>query len=153
MARDLKKELSQYQDLTREVRMLEDQLSRLQTRRKDINNNVKTDSVRGSMPTFPFVLHTISVKGLTDEEIGEKASIKQDIAKSRKRLTKQCAECAKEYDALTAFIANVEESEMRQILTWRYVYGYSWQTIAAQMGSDASEDSVRVAHDRFLKKF
>jgi hypothetical protein len=151
--RDLKKELSQLSDLQGEVKMLEQQLAGLSEQRRDINSNVKTDSVKGSMPGFPYVLHNITVKGLSDDELGQKQGIKSDIEAVKAQLHDRRAACLKEYKRLNEFIASVDDSEMRQILTLKYVYGLHWPDIAAKMGPQVSKDSIRMAHDRFLEKY
>ncbi len=56
-----------------------------------------------------------------------------------------------EYDRLTQFIASVEDSLMRQILTHRYVDGMRWVQVAARLGGGNTADGVRKAHDRFLR--
>lgn len=152
-ARDIKKELSQLSSLQREVRLLDDQLSRLHERRKKINSSVRTDGAKGSTPYFPYTLHNITITGLSDDELVAKVEIRESIDKVKKKLHKRRAACVKEYNRLNDFIAAVNDSDMRQILTLRYIYHLEWQDIAAKMGPEASEDSVRMAHERFLKKF
>ena len=56
-----------------------------------------------------------------------------------------------EYDRLTQFIASVEDSWLRQILTCRYVDGLSWVQVAVRLGGGNTADGVRKAHDRFLR--
>lgn len=58
--------------------------------------------------------------------------------------------CMIEYNRLIRFISSVEDSQMRQILTLRYVNGMTWQRIATEIGGGNTEDSVRMAHSRFL---
>ncbi len=57
-----------------------------------------------------------------------------------------------EYNRLNRYIASVEDAQMRMILSYRYVNGLSWRQVAFNIGGDNTEDSVRKAHDRFLKK-
>lgn len=56
------------------------------------------------------------------------------------------------YNRLNRYIATVQDSLMRQILTLRYVNGMSWVQVAMSIGGGNTADSVRMAHDRFLKK-
>ncbi len=56
------------------------------------------------------------------------------------------------YNRLNRYIATVEDSLMRQILTLRYVDGMSWLQVAMSIGGGNTADSVRKAHDRFLQK-
>lgn len=41
---------------------------------------------------------------------------------------------------------------MRLILSLRYINGLGWEQVAASISTYASGDSVRKAHDRFLRK-
>lgn len=56
------------------------------------------------------------------------------------------------YNRLNRYIATVPDSLMRQILTLRYVNGMSWVQVAMRVGGGNTPDSVRIAHDRFLRK-
>lgn len=57
-----------------------------------------------------------------------------------------------EYNRLMRYISSVDDSFMRQILTLRYVNGCSWLQVAMRIGGGNTEDSVRMAHKRFLEK-
>lgn len=59
--------------------------------------------------------------------------------------------CFYELNRLNRYIESVEDSEMRMILSLRYVNGLNWNQVAASISLYATEDSVRKAHDRFLK--
>ena len=58
--------------------------------------------------------------------------------------------CMIEYNRLIRFISSVEDSQMRQILTLRYVNGMTWREVAQSIGGGNTEDGVRMAHSRFL---
>lgn len=57
-----------------------------------------------------------------------------------------------EYNRLTRFISDVEDSQMRMILQLRHVNGLSWRQVAEHIGGGNTAGSVRKAHDRFLQK-
>ncbi len=57
-----------------------------------------------------------------------------------------------EYIRLNRYIANVEDAQMRMILSFSYVNGLSWQQVAFHIGGDNTADRVRKAHNRFLEK-
>ena len=50
------------------------------------------------------------------------------------------------------FIQSVEDSQMRIILTLRYVQGFSWQKIAYAIG-EHDEQYPRRKHNAFLEKY
>lgn len=58
--------------------------------------------------------------------------------------------CMIEYNRLIRFINSVEDSQMRQILTLRYVNGMTWQRIATEIG-ETDESYPRRKHNKFLK--
>ena len=58
--------------------------------------------------------------------------------------------CMIEYTRLIRFISSVEDSQMRQILTLRYVNGMTWQRIAMEIG-ETDESYPRRKHNKFLK--
>ena len=61
--------------------------------------------------------------------------------------------CLLEYRRLQRFIALIDDSLIRQILTVRYVDGKNWNQVALQVGGGNTADSVRKAADRFLKTY
>lgn len=50
------------------------------------------------------------------------------------------------------YINGINDSLIRQILTCRYIHLMSWVRTADVVGGGNTPDSVRMAHDRFLKK-
>lgn len=55
-----------------------------------------------------------------------------------------------ERNRLEQYIASVDDSHMRQILTLRFVDGDSWQKVAMEIGGNNTADSVRKACRRFI---
>ncbi|MDP4121316.1 MAG: hypothetical protein Q8876_09745 [Bacillota bacterium] len=60
--------------------------------------------------------------------------------------------CFYELNRLSCYIQSVDVSQMRMILSLRYINGYSWRQIAFSIGGRNTEDIVRMAHYRFLGK-
>lgn len=56
------------------------------------------------------------------------------------------------YNRLNRYIATVEDSLMRQILSYRYVNGLNWTQVAENIGGGNTADGVRVMHNRFIGK-
>ena len=50
-----------------------------------------------------------------------------------------------------SFIFGIDDSLLRQVMTLRYIDGRSWQAISVRLGG-VSPDSLRIMHDRYLKK-
>lgn len=70
-----------------------------------------------------------------------KRSIEIKIQRSWRQLVK-----------LQAFINGVDDCQLQEILTLRYVNGLSWNQVAVCIGGGNTADGVRKMHDRFLKK-
>jgi len=60
--------------------------------------------------------------------------------------------CFYELNRLNRYINSIEDSQMRLILSLRYINGLPWEQVAASISYSLSGESVRKAHDRFLRK-
>jgi len=83
--------------------------------------------------------------GRSDEDIRNEAVMLADAIKLKKRAAWS------EYSRMVRWIGNVPNPQMRMILSLRHVNGMSWQQVAMSVGGGNTKDSVRKAHDRFLK--
>ena len=75
-----------------------------------------------------------------------------EIQELREEIRHNLSKCLREQKRLEKYIGNIEDSEIRQILCLRYVNGLPWAQVAASISPYATEDSVRMAHNRFLGK-
>lgn len=50
------------------------------------------------------------------------------------------------------FIASVEDSRMRRIITLRVIDNLSWNSVADRIGGGNTEDSVKKSFYRFMEK-
>jgi hypothetical protein len=123
-----------------QLRFLNHEAKQIQTRIEEL------EGFASSCTAHITGLPKISVKS---DIIGKYAS---ELADIKKLLELKQMECLCQFDLLNRFIQSVDDSEMRQILTYRYISGFQWDQIAVHIGYGASEDSVRKAHDRFLQK-
>ncbi len=79
------------------------------------------------------------------------AAMTDAIADVRAILQARTTAAAAEYVRLNRYIAGVDDSLMRQILSLRYIDDLSWPMVAARIGGGNTEDGVRKAHNRYLK--
>ena len=75
-----------------------------------------------------------------------------EIADLKALLDLNLKKCFYELSRLNRYIQSVDDSQMRMILSLRYINGFSWRQIAFSIGGGNTEDGVRKAHDRFLNK-
>ena len=70
----------------------------------------------------------------------------------RKRLVFRRNCCMAQLEALCAFIDQIDDSRMRQIMVGRYIDGITWKEVAARIG-ERDEQYPRRLHNRFLARF
>ena len=68
----------------------------------------------------------------------------------RRRLVFRRNCCMAQLEALCAFIDQIDDSRMRQIMVGRYIDGITWKEVAARIG-ERDEQFPRRLHNRFLK--
>ena len=134
-----KRELLQLKFLNSEIEMLKKQLDTLEY-------TVRTDSVKGSYVHHPYIQHSIKIEGIDQREYDRKAK------KIKNQIQRRMNELMDEMDKMNAFIAEISDSEARMIFALRYINGLTWRQIAAHIGGGNTEDSVRMMHNRILKK-
>lgn len=74
-----------------------------------------------------------------------------EIVELKELLDQNLRKCFKELNSLKRYIEGIKDSEIRMIMTLRYVNGLSWRQIAVRISAYATEDSVRMRHNRYLK--
>lgn len=128
-----KKELSQLYCLNREIAEQQRRLKELE----DLATSC-TSHITG-MPR---------VEGISDKV----ATYTAEISDLKSLLDLNLKKCFFELNRLNRYINSIEDSEMRMILSLRYINGLCWEQVAASISPYASGESVRKAHDRFLAK-
>lgn len=128
-----KQELSQLYHLNREIEHMQKRLKELETIATSSTSRI-TGMPHGS--------------GVSDK-VGDYAA---EIADLKELLDLNLKKCFYELNRLNRYIESIENSEIRMILSFRYINGLCWEQVAANISPYASGDSVRKAHDRFLKK-
>ena len=74
------------------------------------------------------------------------------IAEQRDLVELKVRQLVIEYNRLNRYIASVDDSLIRQILSLRYVDGMSWLQVAIKVGGGNTADSVKKQCYRFLAK-
>ncbi len=132
--------LSQYQQIKGEIKTLEPKIKLHDREQK----TVVVDSVKGSSPEFPYVVHSIPIAGYPNDRKFTSKRKRLEVTR-RNRLAKLLAleveieEC----------IDSISDSQLRQIITYRFIDGLSWNDVANEMGG--SPDSYRMALKRYFK--
>lgn len=124
-----KKELEQLIDLKKEIKELEQGI--LKTEQIDIEAiPVKVDASRKD---FPYIQGKMTVQSYNPVLADKRANLlysKRVLLEERKR------KAAEEEAKLLQYINSIQESKVRRIMQFRYIDGYSWETIGAIMHFD-----------------
>ncbi len=128
-----KKELSQLYYLKKEIRQQQKRLQELET---------AATSCTAKITGMPHGM------GINDK-ISKYAA---QIADLKGLLDLNLKKCFYELNRINRFIESVEDSEMRMILTLRYIQNLSWQKVAFAIG-EYDEQYPRRRHNTFLKRY
>ena len=131
-----KEELSKLQRIIAEIEQIKQEL-------ESIEPEYAIDSVTGSSINFPYTQHNIKIEGYDIKSYGHK------VQRIKNRLNRKMIELVEEKDRLTEYIYELDNSDLRQILMYRYVKGLIWEDVGANMGY--ATITVRAKHDKFLK--
>ena len=127
------KELSQLYYLNREIEMDQRRLRELEAK---------------ALPGAQVITGMPHGTGVVDK-VGEIAA---EIADLRGIIEAKHQQCLYERSRLERYIADIDDSLLRQIFTYRFVNGLPWLQVAACIGGNNTADSVRVACNRYIEK-
>lgn len=142
--------LEQYTDLKKEIEDEERRIRKLETELENLC--VVRDTVTGSRPDL--TIGPISVKGYPFPEERRK---KMSLAMRKKRREEKKAELEEMVVKVEEYIDSVPDSEIRQMLTLKYIDDLTWQQVANKMENrypkrNYSKDSCRIMVNRALEK-
>ena len=136
---DLKTELSQYNDIKKEIKELEAKIEKIKKTDKTV------DVVEGSSDKFPFVKKHFKIEHID--------KVKNDTLKMYYSILQNRYDRLLEVQTrLEVFIDEIPTSRLRRIFEYRYIEQFSWIKVARLIGGNATVDSIRKEHDRFLQK-
>lgn len=127
------KELSQLYYLNREIETLKRQLAEIEC------------YAEGITQSFSGMPHG----GSTSDKVGAGAV---RIADLKSKIENRQIACWQEYCKLNDYISNIDDSFIRQIMSYRFINGLSWQQVADCIGGGNTADSVKKVCYRHLEK-
>ena len=138
--------LKQYTSLRSEREEVEKRIEKLdKALQKIIEEGTVKDSVKGGVGGIQhFVIEGFPT---SDYNTTRKALIKQ-----KKRLTKLDKDIVEKLDIIHSLVNSIDNSEIRRIITYRYIYGYTWDKTAKTMGPMHNDEEIRKTAIRFLEK-
>ncbi len=138
-----KQELKQIDSLRKEIKYIEDKIDKLNSKPVQIVQ----DSVSASSVSFPYTRHTAKIEGF--ETPKNKNKYKKMLKDKRYKLEKAINHL--EYE-----LNQIEDSELRMLIRYRYEDNLNYVQIAHRMNDYGekiySDDSVRMKLNRFFEK-
>jgi len=137
--------LAQYCDLKEEVKDLR---RRIQSKQRELDkieeDGTVTDSVKGG---YGGIQH-FKISGFPYPEYSRK---KTALYLYKAQLENAELELLELTNEVEDYIQSLTDSRIRRILRYRYIDNMTWRQVAHKMGGRATEDSVRMEHNRFLE--
>ena len=133
-----------------------EQISYLHREKKDLTERLEEleskplkhvkDSVQGSGTSYPFVQHHCTIEGIEYPKHGnQKRKLRKLIKSTQRDIDKKIINL--EYE-----LKKIEDSEIKQIIRYKYEDDLTWVQIMFKMNY-RSESAARTKLDRFLEKF
>lgn len=133
-----------------------EQISYLHREKKDLTERLEEleskplkhvkDSVQGSGTSYPFVQHHCTIEGIEYPKQGvQRRRLRKLIKSAQRNIDKKIKNL--EYE-----LKKIEDSEIRQIIRYKYEDDLTWVQIMFKMNYK-SESAARTKLDRFLEKF
>ncbi|MBE7031985.1 MAG: hypothetical protein E7401_03375 [Ruminococcaceae bacterium] len=94
----------------------------------------------------------LKIKARKSEGTRKNSEKEKIIAEHEARLVEKVRRCKRLRDEINEFIDGIEDSFTRQIIYYRYAKCMSWRKVAYMTGGGNTENGVRMAAARFLKK-
>ena len=115
-----KYELGQIKKIVKEIDELTKQVKNAEY---SIMPGTITDSVTGSSRSFPYAKHTIVIEGI------DYSGYNKSVKRLKSKLQRRIEELQDKVDETYEYIESIEDSEIRMILTLRYINGVTWDQL------------------------
>ena len=137
--------LAQYIDLKQEEKELKERIVKIQQQIDDIEaEGAVVDKVTGGMGG----IQSFRIEGFPIPEYSRKKTL---LCLRKANLQELEEKILVDINEIECFIATINDSHIRRIIRMRAVDGMTWNEVADRLGGGNTEDSVRMAYNRFLK--
>ena len=137
--------LIQYSDLQEEVKEVRERIDKTekQIAKLEVEGNVVDSVSGGNGGTQHF-----KIEGFPYPEYSRKKTL---LYARKATLASLEMELIETLNKVEEFIASVDDSRMRRIITLRFIDNLSWNKVADRIGGNNTEDSVKKAFYRFME--
>lgn len=137
--------LIQYSDLQEEVKEVRDRIKRTESQ---IDKIEKEGNVIDTVSGGSGGIQHFKIKGFPYPEYSRKKTL---LYARKATLASLEMELLETLNQVEEFIASVDDSRMRRIITLRFIDNLSWNKVADRIGGGNTEDSVKKAFYRFME--
>lgn len=138
--------LTQYNDLQEEAKEVRERISQTE---KQIAKIEEEGNVIDTVSGGPGGIQHFKIEGFPYPEYSRKKSL---LYARKSILANLEIELLETLNQVEKFIASVEDSRMRRIITLRFINNLSWNSVADRIGGGNTEDSVKKMFYRFMEK-
>lgn len=138
--------LTQYSDLQEEVKEVR---NRIESTEKQIAKIEEEGNVIDTVSGGSGGIQHFKVEGFPYPEYSRKKSL---LYVRKATLVNLELELTETLNQVEEFIAGVEDSRIRRIITLRFIENLSWNKVADRIGGGNTEDSVKKMFYRFMEK-
>lgn len=132
-------DLEEYLKLKNEIKMLEERIKKYESKAKQ----VISDTVKGSRLCAPYDEHIITITGGDESNWIRMMKCRLILADRKERAEAKTLE-------IEIFIDTIKSSEIRQIITLKYLEGRSWPAVSKYVYGYPSENRARMRITRFF---
>lgn len=137
--------LIQYSDLQEEIKEVRERIEKTE---KQIVKIEEEGNVRDTVSGGNGGIQHFEIEGFPYPEYSRKKTL---LYARKATLASLEMELLETLNQVEEFIASVDDSRMRRIITLRFIDNLSWNKVADRMRGGNTEDSVRKAFDRFME--
>lgn len=138
--------LTQYSDLQEEVKEVR---NRIESTEKQIAKIEEEGNVVDTVSGGSGGIQHFKIEGFPYPEYSRKKSL---LYVRKATLASLEMELLETLNRVEEFIASVEDSRIRRIITLRFIENLSWNKVADRIGGGNTEDSVKKSFYRFMEK-
>lgn len=138
--------LTQYSDLQEEVKEVR---NRIESTEKQIAKIEEEGNVIDTVSGGTGGIQHFKIEGFPYPEYSRKKSL---LYVRKATLVNLELELIETLNQVEEFIAGVEDSRIRRIITLRFIENLSWNKVADRIGGGNTEDSVKKSFYRFMEK-
>ena len=138
--------LTQYSDLQEEVKEVR---NRIESTEKQIAKIEEEGNVIDTVSGGSGGIQHFKIEGFPYPEYSRKKSL---LYVRKATLVNLELELTETLNQVEEFIAGVEDSRIRRIVTLRFIENLSWNKVADRIGGGNTEDSVKKMFYRFMEK-